>query len=268
MKKITTIIALAFTFYPLAGDLCAQASKASLAGVWKYEREGWEGIAIFSPTHFIWVITDKNRQKFTSEAPAVSEKARAYEAINAATGTWELESNSRAKSTFLYASNPDRKGNFVRYDFELVGDEFTYWIIQPDGSRGFSGKYRKLADWGASSNISMLNGVWEYTGQNGMYLQAGNYGAWLIQNEEQPNASTDEGKAKNFDVINSSAVIGTHIEGNRHVWNIVHSKDVRNEKDVYFTNCEMINPETCSMWFINSKGVQVGDKWQVKRIGK
>jgi hypothetical protein len=116
--------------------------------------------------------------------------------------------------------------------------------------------------------MAMLNGVWEYAGQKGLYLQAGNYGAWIIQNGEQPNESTDEDKAKNFDVINSSAVIGTQVSGYRHVWNIIHSKDSRNEKDAYFTNCEMPDPGTCSMWFINSNGVQVGDKWQVKRIGK
>jgi hypothetical protein len=268
MKKITSIIAIAVAMFLLAGGVLAQPKKASLTGVWKYELDGWEGMCIFSPTHFIWVLTDKNRQPFTNPTPTISQKAIAYEAINAAAGTWELESDSRGKNTLLYTSNPHLKGNFVRYDFELVGNEFNYWVIQPDGSRGASGKCRKLADWNAQGDISIFNGVWEYIGLNGLYFQSGNYGAWFILNGAQSDISGEEGKAKNFDAVNSSMVFATRLKGNQDVWNVVYSADVRNEKESYFTDSEVKNSDLFGIWFIDAKGAQVGGKWQVKRIGR
>ncbi|MBI5913920.1 MAG: hypothetical protein HY842_00965 [Bacteroidetes bacterium] len=143
------------------------------------------------------------------------------------------------------------------------------WIINPDGSRRDTPiKSRKLADWGVPGDISMFHGVWEYVGQNGIYLQAGNYGAWFILNGVQPDASTDEGKSQNFDAVNSSVVIGTPISGNRQVWNILHSKDIRYEKGVVFTTCEFSNPDLFKMWHVDPMGNKAGEGWQVKRIGR
>ncbi|MBI5913919.1 MAG: hypothetical protein HY842_00960 [Bacteroidetes bacterium] len=109
MKKLTTIIALALTLFLLAREAFAQTGKGSQTGAWKYEWEGWEGIAIISPTHFIWLLSGENRQEFTSPTPSVSEKARAFDALIAAAGTWELVSENRAKATSLFVANPEAK---------------------------------------------------------------------------------------------------------------------------------------------------------------
>lgn len=268
MKTIIIKITATLILFLLAGNAFAQNGKAALTGVWKYEWEGWEGIAIISPSHFIWLLTGENRQAFASPTPSASEKAKSYDALITEAGTWELESDKRVKTTRLYASNPDMKKTPFFWDFERAGSAMTAWIIQPDGSRGAPIKSRKLADWSASGNISMFHGVWEYVGQYGMYLQAGNYGAWFILNGAQSEASTDEGKAKNFDALNSSVAVGTHLGGNRYVWNVIHSKDPRNEKDAYFTDCDMSNPDMFKMWFIDAMGTKVGGEWQVKRIGR
>jgi hypothetical protein len=268
MKKIFAIITIIFILFAPGGEALAQSKKSSLTGVWKYELEGWEGMAIISPTHFIWLLTDKNRKPFSSATPTVSEKASAYEAINVAFGTWELETDSRGKNKILYASNPDTKGGFVRYDFEMKGDNFNYWVIQPDGSRSAPGKCRKLAEWNAPSEISKFNGVWEYIGYNGMYIQSGNYCAWFIQNGSQSDIATEEGKAKNFDAVNSSVLVATRLKGDHDVWNVIHSADPRNEKASYFTNSEAKKPDLIGVWMIDAMGEQVGEKWQVKRIGR
>jgi hypothetical protein len=268
MKKITSIIAMAIVLFLLARDILAQTQKASLTGVWKYELDGWEGMAIFSPTHFIWVLTDKTRQPFTNQTPTIPQKAKAYEAINSASGTWELELDNRGKNKIMYASDPRSIGHFVRYDFEMVGNEFNYWVIQPDGSRGAPGKCRKLADWNASSDINMFNGVWEYIGQKGLYLQAGNYGAWYIQNGMQPETGSDEGKAKNFDAVNSSVALATNQGGNRQVWNVLHSSNAWNEKNAIFTTSEFTNQDLLKMWLVDPMSKKIGEGFQLKRIGK
>ena len=268
MKKTTAIIALAITLFLLAGSAFAQTGKEALTGVWKYEWEGWEGIAILSPTHFIWLLSAETRQEFASRTPSVADKAKAFDALIAEAGTWELVSDNRAKATKSFAINPEAKKTPTVWDFERTGDEFTAWIIQPDGSRGAPIGCRKLNDWGTPSEVSMFHGVWEYVGQNGLYLQAGSYGAWIIVNGPQSDPSTDEGKAKNFDGIHCSVAVGTHLSDNRHIWNIIHSWDIRQEKAAYFSDCEMPNPDLVSMWMVDAHGKQVGEKWQVRRIGR
>lgn len=269
MKKAFTPIILTLLLFLVTGSTLAQTGKAALTGVWKYEWEGWEGIAILSPTHFIWLLTAENRQEFNSSAPSVAEKAKAFDALIAAGGTWELVSDNQAKATASFSINPETKKTPTIWDFEREGDMLISWIINPDGSRQDTPiRCRKLADWGVPSEVSMFHGVWEYVGQNGLYLQAGSYGAWIIVNGPQVNPSTDEGKAKNFDGIHCSVAVGTHLADNRHIWNILHSWDIRQEKAAYFTDCEMPNPDLVNMWFVDAKGKQLGEKWQVRRVGR
>lgn len=52
---------LALTFLLYAQD--AQKSP-SIVGTYKYVLEGHEGMSIFTKTHAIWVLSDKNRKSF------------------------------------------------------------------------------------------------------------------------------------------------------------------------------------------------------------
>ena len=114
----------------------------------------------------------------------------------------------------------------------------------------------------------MFNGVWEYIGMNGLFLHSGNYGAWFIQNGAQADTSTEEGKALNYDAVNSSAVVGTRLDDNRRIRNVIHSADEREEKDCYHTADEFQSDDSFSLWFIDRMGMQVGEKIQEKRIGR
>lgn len=263
MKKLTAYLLIICTF------LLVTVSAVAQTGVWKYEWAGWEGIAILSPTHFIWLLSTESRQNFTNANPSVVEKAKAFEALIAEAGTWELVTGTRAKATKLFSINPQTLKTPTVWDFERDGDYLVAWIIQADGSRSTTPiKSRKLADWGAPSEVNQFNGVWEYVGQNGLYLQAGSYGGWILVNGPQTDTSTEEGKAKNFDVTNCSVAVGTHLGGQRHIWNLIHSWDVRHEKTAFFTNCEFAGPDLFNMWAMDARGKQVGEKWQVRRVGR
>lgn len=270
MKKLTAYLLLMTCFFFLVNvSVVAQTGKDALTGVWKYEWSGWGGIAIMSPTHFIWLLSTENRQNFSNANPSVGEKAKAFDALIADAGTWELVSGTRAKATKLISVNPEALKTPTVWDFERDGEYLVAWIIQADGSRSETPiKSRKMADWGAPGEVDQFNGVWEYVGQNGLYLQAGSYGGWILLNGPQTDSPSEEGKAKNFDVFNCSVAVGTHLGGQRHIWNILHSWDVRQEKAAYFTDCEITSPELFNMWFVDARGKQIGEKWQVRRIGR
>ncbi len=269
MKKPIHYLALAAILFLLAESTGAQTGKEALTGVWKYQLDTQEGIAIISPTHLIWLLTNKNRQPFSGATPSVSEKAEAYEAVIAAVATWEMESENRAKATYIYVSPVNGMGTSLRWDFERSGDELTYWVIQPDGSRGAPGKSRKMADWDAAAGVPEFNGVWRYEEPfNGMFIHSGSYGAWLMWNEPRPGAETptEEEKAKIFETFSCTAGIGVPAGTGRQIWSILHASNIRDEKQSLFITSEKPAENQIAVWFIDPAGEQVGEKFRVRRV--
>lgn len=250
----------------MSSGLQAQNNPSSFTGVWKYEWEGWEGIAIISPTHFIWLLTGANRPTSVSTPPSATEKVKIYNEILVSAGSYEFLSANRVKATRRFSINPEDLKSPLIWDFDRSGHMLTSWIIQADGSRGDAIRCRKLADWGGSSEIASLQGVWEYTGQNGIYLQAGNYGAWIILNGTLADPATDQGKAQNIDAMNASVVIGTQLSDRHYIWNIIHSVYPHWEKEALFTGFEMTDADSFQMWTEDGAGNKNGPGWKVQRI--
>ncbi|UCE42252.1 MAG: lipocalin-like domain-containing protein [Candidatus Aminicenantes bacterium] len=126
-----------------AVDVKAEDS-SSIVGTYIYELEDQEGIAIWTETHFIYLLTSKMRMPFKDEEPTESEKAAAFTSLTADGGTYTFSGPSRITVHRLFSSDPNLVGTEFMFDFEIDGDSAKYWIIQPDGSRGPEGRSRKI----------------------------------------------------------------------------------------------------------------------------
>ncbi len=156
MKKLLMIIPLVFllciTFGCKQGEEVAEEpavdveaeDSPSIVGTYIYELEDQEGIAIWTETHFIYLLTSKTRMPFKDEEPTESEKALAFTSLTADGGTYTFSGPSRITVHQLFSSDPNLVGTEFMFDFEFDGDLVKYWIIQPDGSRGPEGKSRKI----------------------------------------------------------------------------------------------------------------------------
>ena len=131
--------ALAFLLY--AQD--AQKSP-SIVGTYKYVLEGQEGMAIFTKTHCIWVLSDKNRKSFQGTEPTESEKADAFTSAFADGGTYKFVGPSRVTVHRLFSTNPNLVGKEFTFEYEFEGDLVKYWILQSDGTRGTMGTARRV----------------------------------------------------------------------------------------------------------------------------
>lgn len=258
--KTQILILLAFSL-----NLSAQTSNSEILGVYQYQVEGIEGMSIISPTHFIWVISNKDRQPFSSADPSDEEKAEAYDALNIAAGTWEETGDRRIKFTYTHHVNASLIGQSFEWEYKKEGDQFNYWILQEDKSRGPQQQSRRIADWNAPGTCSQDNGTWEYVEWNGVYLQCGNYGAWVIQNELVKDASTVAGKAKAFEAMNGRFAIGDCREG-KSFWNILHASDIRQEKAIIGCATKKLNDGRYKWQVLNVKGEPAGVTWHIQRI--
>lgn len=219
MKKLIVL----FIGLVLSTVSVAQSLPKEVLGVYKYHLEGQEGLSIISPTHFIWVMLDKDRPHPSKDQLTTAEKAKAYDAMNLAGGTHAYLGDRRVKFTFTIHSSPQAIGSSFDWTYAVDGDLVSFWIIQEDGSKGPRMQSRKLADWDAPGLCSDLNGAWAYEEFKGLYLQCGNYAVWTIHFEELSQVSTEEEKAKAFDVFDGKAAIGDCQANGKTFWNIVHA---------------------------------------------
>lgn len=250
--------------------LQAQTANNDILGVHKYQAETFEGMSILTPTHFIWIINNKDRPSFASGEPTVAEKARAFESLNIGAGTWEATGKNRNKVTYTHHINHTLVGSSFEYEYEMEGDLNKYWIIQQNGERGEVNYSRKVASWEAPGSCSLYNGVWAYEdfGEDGIYIQSGNYGAWIILNEIVEDISTDARKAKAFDALLASFTVGDCQGGEVDYFHVIHSSDPRNEKGVIGGSSTPINAGSFSMQILNAGGQPAGSGFKVHRIDK
>lgn len=261
---------LSILFLTMSLYLPAQSADPEALGVWKYQSEDFEGISIISPTHFIWIISNKDRSDFSHSEPTNEEKAKAFEAVNIGAGTWSSTGNKRNKMTYTHHANPNLVGNSFEYEYERDGDIINYWIIQKNGKRGDINHARKLADWNATGSCKVYNGVWDYEGfgESAIYMQSGNYGAWVILDAIDEDLSTTIGKAKAFDATNASGVIGDCNNGKKEFWNVLHSADIRNETEVISTISKKLDNNYYHWEMLTAQGQPSGMKWKTKRIAQ
>ncbi len=176
-----------------------------------YEMEGRKAMNIITPTHGIWMNVAEDRVDFAGETPTQEEKAAAYDAFQATAGSWSCE-GKRCTFTRLFDKQMELAGTSFGFEYEVEGNLCRYWIIQPDGSRGPEGLARKLADWDAPSNCNAYTGVWEHHDIGGIYIQSGNYGAFInildpTYHPEGGDLTTTSEKAKAFDAYKAAFYI-------------------------------------------------------------
>lgn len=132
-------LALAFLLY------AQEAQKSpSIVGTYIYVLEGWEGMSIWTKTHFIAVLSDKNRKSFQGTEPTESEKVDAFTSANADGGTYKFVGPSRVTAHRLFSTNPNLVGKEFTFEYEFEGDLCKYWILQSDGTRGTMGMARRV----------------------------------------------------------------------------------------------------------------------------
>ena len=205
MIKVILILASLF----LLSQVYAQEIPKALIGAWKYQLEDVEGMAIISPSHFIWVIYAKDRSSFFKSELIDSEKAKAFAATNVGGGTHQSVGDNRIKVTFTHHTRPQMEWTSFEYVYaDADGDLMDYWVIQEDGSKGPLMQSKKLADWGAKRSCSGFEGVWEFEEWDGLYLQCGNYGLWTINFQNMDKVSSEEERAKAFGTFNGTVAIG------------------------------------------------------------
>lgn len=247
----------------------AQNKASEITGVYQYLLDDRVGIAIISPTHFAWMLTDKDRQTFQDDMPSMEEKSKAYLSQNAAAGTWTFTSNNRIQNTFTHHFNPKAIGNSFEYEFERVaGDLLSFWVLDAEGKRGPKLQSKKIAEWNAKGSCSTYNGVWSYEGWNGISINSGAYIIWVIHTELVPDLSTDEHKAQAFDNLNGCAVIADCSYADKHFWTIIHSSDSRREKTRASTVLLSASEKQLQLDFINQKGEAIGRPWTMNRLDK
>lgn len=263
MKKsillLTLVLVLGFT-------LLSQSPPAEVLGVWKYQLETQEGMSIVTPTHFIWVITAKNRSDFQAENPSIAEKVKAYDAMNVAAGTVTYLGNKKIKFTYTHHSTPQLVGTSFEWTYEKEGDLLQFWIIQDDGSKGPQMQSKRLSDWGVSEDCSEFNGVWAYEEWNGLYIQCRNYGLWLINSQPIDKVTTDEEKVTAFDRIGGSAAISDCLGAGRGVWNVIHDSDIRYEKVAIGLVTEALSTDRLKCYRLKANGQASDVTWRLKRF--
>lgn len=247
--------------------LSSQSTGKELLGAWTYEIEGIEGITIFTPTHVAWLYLNNNRPNLNGKVLSQADKAMAFKATgNIAVSTWKTDGR-RASVTYTNSNDPANIGQGFSWDYEIRGDYCHYWLIQADGTRGFAGKFRKLASWEDKTAFSHLNGIWKYTQmKQGLYFHCANYGIWLIINDPGFKTATEEDQAHAFEVINGAAVIAYPGNPSQQAWHVLYSSDPRNEKHTIFTGSRMVQPDLYEFWYDDGSGKPSDQKWQIQRI--
>jgi len=87
-----------FFFIVESFGLTGQGVPESLTGVWKYEIDGLEGMAIISPTHVAWLVVKNNRPNLNGQTLAPLDKVQAYQSIeDIGILTLTLEKSNRCK---------------------------------------------------------------------------------------------------------------------------------------------------------------------------
>ncbi len=263
MKKITWLILLSLVTNM---TLLAQSPPAEVLGVWKYQLENQEGMSIVTPTHFIWIINQKNRSEFVKEELSLAEQIKAYEAMNVAAGTVTYLGDKRIKMTYTHHSTPQLVGTSFVWTYEKKGDLLQFWILQKDGTKGPQMQSKKLSDWEVGGDCSAFNGVWAYEEWNGLYIQCRNYGLWLINSQAMDKVTTDEEKVKAFANISGSAAISDCLGKGRGFWNVIHGTDIRFEKEAIGLRTEKLSPSRIKCYRLGAKGQTTDISWHLKRL--
>lgn len=260
MKKPTFL----FITLLLGSVLSAQSLPKEVLGVYKYHLDDQEGISIVSPTHFIWIMLDKDRSHQSKNQLTMAEKAKAYDAMNLAGGTHTYLGNNRVKFTFSIHSDPQAINSSFEWTYSFDGDLASFWIMQEDGSKGPLMQSRKLADWDAPGLCADLNGAWAYEEFHGLYLQCGDYAVWTIHFEKLAKVSSEEEKAKAFDVMDGKAAIGDCQADGKTFWNIVHASKDYDENITLGTRFEKLGKGRSKWFMLGPNGAPDGLSWHLR----
>ncbi|MEO5582468.1 MAG: hypothetical protein ABIR66_07230 [Saprospiraceae bacterium] len=226
----------------------------------KYEMEGLEGMGIFSPMHFAFIGLKNNRENLNGKTLTIEDKAKAFDDIRSIEIlSPALEKENRAKSTPIHSDKPSNIGKSFSWDFELKDGYFTFWIILPDGSNGFSGKARKIAKWNDKTELSKMNGLWKYSqGLEGHLLWCGNYAITFVGNNVNVNTGTEAGKVQAFESFHSSCLIVQKLNGRlgNGITHTLIASDIRMEK------------QSSILIHNGSTMIYIGFGWWMERVNK
>lgn len=223
-------------------------------------------MAMISPKHFIWIITDKDRSH-EGKMLSTAEKAKQFSQMNIGAGTWKPIGDNRFEVTFTHNTNPNLVGNSFQWELGSInGNLVEYYVLKEDGTRNPASHSQKIAGWNAKGSCSKYNGSWVYEGTNGIYMQSGNYGGWIILNDQPKNLTSETEKANAFDAINASFVIGDCNQEDEDFWHIIHSGNPSNEYTTLTSRIADVKDESYTWNLVNTKSQPTDNFFKTKRI--
>jgi hypothetical protein len=134
--------------YPshLVADLKASGKEGCerMRGFWSYDLPDQEGVFVASDDHFAWIVVNKEFWADPPDLSTVEEKARAFDNIIAATGTYTCEDGNRFEWNRQHAKDYRAEGALFSTESEFEGDVQTYFGWDADGERTEWGKAARM----------------------------------------------------------------------------------------------------------------------------
>lgn len=106
-----------------------------IAGFWAYSLAEQEGIFVASEEYFAWILINKEFWQSNPGLDTEEDKARAFDNISAAAGTYSCDEEGRYEWRRLHAKDSRaEKGTFLSEGY--IEDETQhYWILDGEGRR-------------------------------------------------------------------------------------------------------------------------------------
>ncbi len=160
-------------------------------GAWEPAAEGQHGLALLTPGHYCIIQGAKDRKAAETQPATEAEAAALFRSLVAAGGglvASPSEGGWMYELTPTLSRNPWAEGGSLHMAVKVEGGKAMFRDLQPDGTRGEEGVYRKASDPGTS----VLAGAWEYLSErrNGLLLQTDTHYTLIETNKDRPRPGT------------------------------------------------------------------------------
>jgi len=170
-------------------------------GAWEPVAEERQGIILLTQRHYSVIDGAKDRKPPQSQPPSEPEAAALFRSLVAAGGglvAAPSEGGWMHELTPTTSRNPWAEGGSLHMAVKVEGGKAMFRDLQPDGTRGEEGVYRKASDPGTS----VLAGAWEYLSErrNGLLLQTDSHYTLIETNKDRPRPETPSTRLSDAEV--------------------------------------------------------------------